>query len=46
MINVYFCSHIYDPTNKYDVLDAIDFKFDKEKARTRLDKVNITPLIC
>ncbi len=31
-------SHINDPVGKYDVLEAIDFAFDKEKARKILDK--------
>ena len=33
-------SHIHDPVNKYVVLDAISFHFDKEKCRTILDKVS------
>ena len=33
-------SHIQDPVNKYVVLDAISFHFDKEKCRTILDKVS------
>lgn len=32
------CSHINDPVNKYAVADAIDFHFDKEKARKILDE--------
>ncbi|XP_064385584.1 uncharacterized protein LOC135334350 [Halichondria panicea] len=31
-------NHINDPVGKYDVLEAIDFAFDKEKARKILDK--------
>ena len=38
-------SHINDPVNKYVVLDAVTFHFDKEEARKILDRVSILELI-